>query len=320
MNRILKLSPLLLAVVLFGCGEGAPGTGTGTTTGGTTTTTGGSTGSPPLNEDGLPPSGSFGVSDTQTGPFLSDVNGTITSPSDENVVNVAAGDTFYAQVAYSDPGGISSVTVNIVNSSPAGLRAPLSNGQSVGGFTLGDELTGCVLDGTQTTVTCVYPIAVGSGTQNIDDLDGADGEFAYVFRTDVTDAAGNAPDRSQRGYVVIGGSSGGTTSGTTSGGSTTGSTTSGTTTTGGTTSTPTTGTTTGGTTTTPTTTGSTTGIPTTTGVTTGTTTTGGTNDGGTDNGGTDDGTTTGGSTTGGSTTGTTGVPTPTTGGGSSTGL
>ena len=323
MYKALKLSPLLLAVVLFGCTE--PG---GNNPGGTD---GGTDGGPPVapppptNEDGLPPSGSFGVSTTQDGTFLSDADGNITDPSDPNVINVAAGGTFYAQVAYNDPGGISDISIRIANSSPDGLGAALVENQSVGGFTLGAEVTGCTLDGTQTSVTCVYPIAVDDETENIDELDGAEGEFAYVFRTNVTDAADNTSDTPPRGYVTVGGSDGGTTGGTTTGGTTTGGTT-GTTTTGGTddgdtddgdtddgttTGVPTT---TGGTTTTPTTTGGTTGTPTTTGGTTGTTTTGGTDDGDTDDGDTDDGTTTGVPTTTGATT-----VTPTTTGGTDDG-
>ena len=149
-------------------------------------------GGTPTGEDGLPPSGSFGVSASQTGEFQNDASGNITSGADPRVVNVSAGGTFYAQVAYSDPGGIASVSIYIANSSPAGLSAPLVQDQAVGGFTLGAEVTGCVLDGTQTAVSCVYPITVAPGTPNITGLPGAGGEFAYVFRTNVTDAAGNS--------------------------------------------------------------------------------------------------------------------------------
>ncbi len=117
-------------------------------------------------------------------------------------------------------------------------------------------MTGCVLDGTQTSVTCVYPISVAAGTPNISSL--TPDEFAYVFRTNVTDAAGNRSDTPPRGYVVVGGSGGGGTTGGTTGGSTTGGSTNG---------------------------GSTTGGSTTGGTSTGGTSTGGTSTGGTSTGG-----------------------------------
>ena len=164
----------------------------------------------PLVEDGLPPSGTFGVGLAQSGPFQSDQTGDISVPSDERVVRVEAGGSFYALVSYTDPGGIAGVDIYIANSSPPGLKADLALGQSVGGFTLVGEVGngGCVLDGTQTSVNCIYEIAVGD-VPNIDQLPGAEGEFAYVFRTRVTDAAGNESDAPPRGYVIVGGSGGG---------------------------------------------------------------------------------------------------------------
>ena len=281
--------------------------GSGDDTETTTVTVGGTLPGPGV-EDGLPPSGDFGVSLTQTGPFQNDADGNITSASDPRVITVAPGGTFYASVSYTDPGGISAISVRIANSSPAGFGADLTPGTAVNGFTLGAEVTGCVLDGTQTSVTCVYPIAVAAGTPNITSL--TPDEFAYVFRTNVTDAAGNRSDTPPRGYVVVGSGGGSTTGGSTTGGSTTGgstnggSTTGGSTTGGSTTGGSTTGGSTGGSTTGGSTTGgSTTGGSTTGGSTTGGTTTGGSTTGGSTTGGTTGGTSTGGSTTGGSTTG-----------------
>lgn len=172
----------------------------------------------PLVEDGLPPSGLFGVSLTPSD-FQSDQTGEISLPSDERIVRVAPGGSFYALVSYSDPGGVAGVNIFIANSSPPGLRADLVQGQEVGGFTLVGEVGGCVLDGTQTTVNCIYQIAVGD-IPNITALPGVEGEIAYVFRTRVTDVAGNVSDTPPRGYVIVGESAGGGDGGGGGGGST----------------------------------------------------------------------------------------------------
>ena len=148
------------------------------------------------------PTGSFGVSSTQSD-FQNDRGSAITGADDPRVVRVRPEGTFYAQVAYTDPDGIAAVTIRLRNDEPAGLAADLVPGQDVSGFTLVGEVGGCVLDGTQTDVTCVYEIAVGD-IPNIDDLEGSGNEFAYVFRTNVTDAVGNKSDDPSRGYVVVG--------------------------------------------------------------------------------------------------------------------
>ncbi len=148
------------------------------------------------------PTGSFGVSTEPSG-FENDQGGGINSADDPRIARVAPGGTFYAQVAYSDPDGIAAATVRIANRNPPGLGADLALGQSVGGFTLAGEVNGCVLDGSQTDVTCVYEITVGD-IPNIDELEGSGREFAYVFRTNVTDAADNRSDQAIRGYVIVG--------------------------------------------------------------------------------------------------------------------
>ncbi len=159
-----------------------------------------------------PPSGtktvSFGVSKDQGGPFTGDGNGGI-SAGDPRIVNVAAGDTFYASVSYSGPAPVTGVTIYIANSSPPGLMADLAVNTNVKGFTLGEAVGGCTVDGTQPSVTCIYPITVASGIPNITGLPGVSGEFAYVFRTRITDTAGGVPyDEPPRGYVTVGGSAG----------------------------------------------------------------------------------------------------------------
>lgn len=167
------------------------------------TETGGGSSEPipePLPGEG--PDGAFGVSTTETGPFLSDVGGNITSNDDENIITVAPGDTFYAQVNYAAAEGatIEDVEIRLVNRTPEGLAGTLGD-TPVGGFTLGDPTSDCTLG--SATYTCVYPITVGSDVEDIEDLDGAGGEFAYVFRTVVTDSAGADNGISNRGYVNI---------------------------------------------------------------------------------------------------------------------
>ena len=72
-----------------------------------------------------------------------------------------------------------------------------------GFFTLGTPTGTCNLPNNPISVTCVYPITVANDAANIDELDNAGGEFAYVFRTKVTDSAGNVSDEAIRGYVVV---------------------------------------------------------------------------------------------------------------------
>jgi hypothetical protein len=164
---------------------------------------------PPPGEDGLPPSGSFGVSLTQSN-FQNDADGDISSPSDPRIVRVEPGGTFYAQVDYSDPGGVAEVEIFLANRSPEGFRADLVEGQEVNGFILVGEVSGCDLSGEQTSVTCVYQIDVGD-IPNITGLPGVSGEFAYVLRVRVGDVAGHESDTPPRGYVIVEGESGGGT-------------------------------------------------------------------------------------------------------------
>ena len=169
----------------------------------TTTVTVGDTG--PVTPPGGSSTLSFGVSKTQGGTFQNDAGNNITSAGDPRVVNVSAGSTFYAQVTYSGPAPVNGVTIYLANRSPANLMADLVPGTNVNGFTLQEAVGGCPVDGTQTSVTCVYPIKVASGTPNITGLAGVSGEFAYVFRSRVTDTAGATNMDAIRGYVTVGG-------------------------------------------------------------------------------------------------------------------
>lgn len=157
-------------------------------------------------EDIVAPTGTFGVSLTQSN-FQNDADSDITDSSDPRIVRVEAGGTFYAEVEYSDAGGVTGVEIFLANSSPEGFRADLVEGEAVNGFTLVGEVAGCDLSGAQTSVTCVYQIDVGD-IPNITGLPGAGDEFAYVLRVRVSDVAGNESDTPPRGYVIVEGESG----------------------------------------------------------------------------------------------------------------
>ena len=166
---------------------------------------------PPTGSDVTDPTGTFGVSDSPTGPFDNDVGNSITSPDDDRVVKLEPGDTFYAQVQYEDPSGIADIIVRLYNRSPAGLSGDLVRGVDVGGFTLVGPVSDCNPAARPTSVNCIFEITVGDDVLNIDQLPGVVNEFAYVFRTLVTDGVGNLSDTPPRGYVTVGDTGGGTT-------------------------------------------------------------------------------------------------------------
>ena len=89
----------------------------------------------PAEENASAPEGSFGVSETFGGPYLSDANGAVRDASDERVLEVAPGGKFFVQIAYTDPDGLSNIDVNLVNASPEGLAGTLDPSQRF--FTLG---------------------------------------------------------------------------------------------------------------------------------------------------------------------------------------
>ena len=164
------------------------------------TDTGGPIIDPPVGDA---PTGTFGVSETADGTFTSDAGENITDNGDERIISVSPGETFYAEVAYADSDGIADINLLLVNRLPEGLRGELSSTPQ-GGFTVGEPTGDCDLASTPTTVTCVYPITVAPGTVDIEELDGAGGEFAYVFRVEVIDTTGAGEgDISTRGYVNI---------------------------------------------------------------------------------------------------------------------
>ncbi len=158
----------------------------------------------PLNREAGAPTGTLGVSTNAFGPYTNDRAEDIASPTDDRIVNVSPGGIFYAQVAYEDPDGITAVSLDLVNSSPPELAGLLSPER--GGFEIVDaSLNNCDLSGASTTVSCLFTVRVAAGTVNIDQLQGAGGEFAYVFRTHVTDSLGNKSNEAIRGYIIVAG-------------------------------------------------------------------------------------------------------------------
>ena len=156
---------------------------------------------------GTAPTGDFGVSATQNGTFTNDKPNNIKDASDNRIVRVQPGGTFYARVTYSDPDGIEDIEVNLVNGKPAGVAGTLDPTQQF--FTLGDATGTCDLSSNPKDVTCVYPITVDEDAKNITALANSGDEFAYVFRTKVTDTLNNTSDEPNRGYVIVGQGNGG---------------------------------------------------------------------------------------------------------------
>ncbi len=156
--------------------------------------------------DTLAPTGTFGVSESYGGPYQNDAAGSIEDSADARIINVAPGGKFFVQVNYEDTSGVTDIEVNLVNSSPEGLAGTLDPSRSF--FTLGEptgvsEPNGCDLSGSPKEVSCIYEVRVAEDAVNIGALESAEGEFAYVFRTKVTDAAGNTSEEAERGYVVV---------------------------------------------------------------------------------------------------------------------
>lgn len=159
---------------------------------------------PPGDTDVTDPTGTFGVSEDLTDTPLNDAGGNITSPDDDRVLKLEAGDTFYAHVNYSDPSGIAGIIIRLNNQNPPGLYGDLVRGQDVGGFTLVGPVRNCNLGALPTSVNCIFEIKVGDDVENIDQLPDSANEFAYVFRTFVTDGASNQSTALPRGYVTVG--------------------------------------------------------------------------------------------------------------------
>ena len=144
---------------------------------------------------------SFGVSSSEEGPFLNDGPDGISEQTDERVLQIDPGDTFYLQVAVSDANGINDITVQLRNvdteDTPDGENnvTPLVEGTETEGFTLGAP-TGCTIPTTEATATCVYPIVTSA---DADESNLTTGEFSYVFRVQIDGQ--NIGGSGNRGYV-----------------------------------------------------------------------------------------------------------------------
>ena len=148
------------------------------------------------------PEGTLGVSLNPNGPFFNDEAGAITGRNDKRVLKVAPGGEFYIAVRFSDPDGVTRVSLLLVNRRPKGLAGTLSPDRSpfsVVGAPTGD----CRLGLLPTVVRCVFHVRVAETARNISELPGAGNEFAYVFRARATDGLGNSANREVRGYVTV---------------------------------------------------------------------------------------------------------------------
>ena len=140
------------------------------------------------------PTGTLEVSASPAGPFYNDRPGGISDVSDERVVRALPGGSFFVRVNYSDPSGVSNVELSLRNSSEQGELPTAS-------FTIDEAASTCddQLAASPTELNCTLKVDVAPGTQNISE----GGEFAYVFRARVADAAGNVEVDNDRGYVSL---------------------------------------------------------------------------------------------------------------------
>ena len=142
------------------------------------------------------PTGTLEVSASPAGPFYNDRPGGISDISDERVVRVLPGGSFFFRVNYSDPSGVQGVEISLRNSSEQG-ELPTDS------FTIDEAASTSTCDDqlatSPTELNCTIKVDVAPGTQNISE----GGEFAYVFRARVADAAGNVEVDNDRGYVSI---------------------------------------------------------------------------------------------------------------------
>ena len=142
------------------------------------------------------PQGTLEAAASPAGPFYNDRPGGISEASDERVVSVAAGDSFYLRLNYSDPSGITGLNISLRNSDASGTlpTGPFTIDEADATSTCDDQLAA-----DPTELNCTIKVDVAADAQNISEGD----EFAYVFRAQVSDAAGNNDTDNDRGYVAI---------------------------------------------------------------------------------------------------------------------
>ena len=158
--------------------------------------TGGSDMGTDMAADTEAPQGTLEVAASPAGPFYNDRPGGISKASDERVVSVAAGDSFYLRLNYSDPSGITGLNISLRNSDSSGTlpAGPFTVDEADATSTCDDQLAA-----DPTELNCTIKVDVAADAQNISES----GEFAYVFRAQVSDAAGNNDTDNDRGYVAI---------------------------------------------------------------------------------------------------------------------
>ena len=125
----------------------------------------------------------------------------ISSEDDDRVLDATPATTIFARITASDADGVTSLGIQIRNLAPesgtSNRVATLTQGSDVDGFTLQAPVGTCDLSGSQTTVTCTYPIDVAASA-NEDNLNS--GEFAYVLRPTANDFS-NFSALGSRGYI-----------------------------------------------------------------------------------------------------------------------
>lgn len=131
------------------------------------------------------PQGTIGVS--------ADNQNFVTSSADEiNPVTVTAGGTFYLQLNFTDPDGITAAQVELRNSADAGTLP-------TGPFTVAASDCETAVASAPTDLTCTLTVGLSPDAQNISEA----GETAYAFRPLVSDALGNSELAYSWAYLIV---------------------------------------------------------------------------------------------------------------------
>ena len=131
------------------------------------------------------PQGTVGIS--------ADNQSFVSSSADElNPVTVTAGGTFYLQLTFSDPDGITEAQVQLRNSPDEGTLP-------TGPFSIAGSDCDVQLASAPTELTCTFTVNVAPDAQNISEA----GETAYAFRPLVTDALGNSELAFSWAYLIV---------------------------------------------------------------------------------------------------------------------
>ena len=149
-----------------------------------------------MESDTEPPGGTLEAAASPAGPFYNDRPGGIADISDERVVRVSPGSSFFLRLSYSDPSGISDLDISLRNSEFQGdlPSGPFTIDEAASTSTCDDQLA---LN--PTDLECIIKVDVAPDATNI----AQSSEFAYVFRARVSDAAGNSEVDNDRGYVAL---------------------------------------------------------------------------------------------------------------------